>query len=94
MKARYCVIDHNPNCEFDDAYEIESASDAEFADWIAEDAANDYHSEHDGWESHWPLTFRIWDDQGKLLGDYNVDRDYDPVFHASEVRKGTDGKSS
>lgn len=89
MIARYCVIDHNPNCEFNMAYEVKTAADDDSADWIAEDAADDYHSNHDGWESHWPLTFRIWNDQGTLLGDYSVERDYDPVFHASKIEKRT-----
>ena len=82
MKIRYYAIDHEPNIEFDDAYEFESDHDTEFMDWVVEDCASDYHSEHDGWESSWPITFRIWTESGEVLGDYLVERDYDPVFYA------------
>ena len=82
MKIRYYPIEHDPNVAFHDAYEFESDHDTEFMDWVVEDCANDYHSEHDGWESSWPITFRIWTESGEVLGDYLVERDYDPVFRA------------
>ena len=82
MKIRYYPIEHDPNVAFDHALEFESDHDTEFMDWVVEDCANDYHSEHDGWESSWPLTLRIWTETGEVLGDYLVERDYDPVFYA------------
>lgn len=55
--------------------------------WIAEDAAKDYHSEHDGWEASWPVTISIFDEAGVHLGDVEVEREYDPVFTGTVVRK-------
>jgi hypothetical protein len=82
MKIRYYPIEHDANAEFDDAYECETDHDTEFDDWMAEDCADDYHSNHDGWESRWPITFRIWMESGEVLGDYHVEREYEPVFRA------------
>ena len=82
MKIRYYPIEHDPNVALDDTYEFESDHDTEFMDWVVEDCANDYHSNHDGWESSWPITFRIWTESGEVLGDYLVERAYDPVFYA------------
>lgn len=54
---------------------------------VAEDAAKNYHSEHDGWEASWPVTFSIFDEAGAHLGDVEVEREYDPVFSGTVVRK-------
>ena len=82
MKIRYYPIEHDPNVAFHDAYEFESDHDTEFMDWVVEDCANDFHNNHDGWESRWPITFRIWTESNEVLGDYLVERDHEPVFRA------------
>lgn len=82
MKIRYYPIEYDPNATFDDAYECETDHDTEFDDWMAEDCASDYHSRHDGWESRWPIRFRIWMESGEVLGDYHVEREHEPVFRA------------
>lgn len=54
----------------------------EHAEWTAEDAAEDYHSNHDGWEYKWPLTFRIRDENGRDLGEWEVSMEMVPSFSA------------
>jgi len=84
LQYRYGVQEHD--ADFDNAYEIESVwvSDIEH---VAKQAAENYHSNHDGWECSWPLTFIIWDLEGIELGRFSVDRDYDPIFYARQIGK-------
>jgi hypothetical protein len=58
------------------------ASDADL-EFLAEEAAADFHSEHDGWESQWPLTITLYDGKtGPELGKFSVEREYEPSFSA------------
>lgn len=60
--------------------------DIDDGEMLAEEAAADYHSEHDGWEAKWPLTINIHDgDGGPVVASFSVDREYEPVFSAQEV---------
>ena len=56
--------------------------------WVAEMAAEDYHSNHDGWEASWPLTFVITDMGGNRLGQCLVERETVPQFRASRATLG------
>ncbi|MBF0675557.1 hypothetical protein [Pseudomonas sp.] len=70
---------------FEEAYEIECRWDhEEDGEWIAEEAAADYHSEHDGWEARWPLKLMLWLPDGTEIGAFTVEREYEPVFSASK----------
>lgn len=42
------------------------------------------HSNRDGWECTWPLTFRVRLPDGSTE-DYEVEREYDPTFRARQV---------
>ena len=53
--------------------------------WAAEDAAEDHHTNHDGWECSWPLAFVILDDELNELGRFSVDREMLPQFHATKL---------
>lgn len=56
----------------------------------AVDAAEDYHSNHDGWEARWPLTFAIYEtEDGPEVGRFTVEREYEPQFNASPVRSAS-----
>lgn len=73
---------------FEDAFEIESQWDHEDdAKWIVEEAAADFHSEHDGWESSWPLELVLWLPDGTEIGTFTVEREFDPVFSARKQEK-------
>jgi len=68
--------------------DCDSDADLEF---LAEEAAADFHSEHDGWESAWPLTITLYDGKdGPELGQFTVDREYEPSFHAA-IRAAQEG---
>jgi hypothetical protein len=61
----------------------DSESDLEF---IAEEAAADFHSEHDGWEGNWPRTITLYDGkEGPELARFTVEREYEPSFSAQLV---------
>lgn len=71
--------------DLDDLYQIETMwdiTDDIDQGWIAEECADDFHSNHDGWESSWPIEFKLWSDKGVVIGVFEVDRDVQPVFHA------------
>ena len=46
----------------------------------AEEYAEYYHDNRDGWESSWPIIFNIADEDGKYLGSVEVDRETRPHF--------------
>lgn len=52
-----------------------------------EDCAKYYHNDCDGWEDEFPLNFMLWIDK-EYIGMFNVDREFEPVFSASEVTNG------
>lgn len=54
---------------------------------LAEAAADDYHSHHDGWEGPWPLLITLLNDDGTEVGVFEVDREMVPSFWAREVKK-------
>lgn len=82
-KYLYRVLDH---CS-ESTYTVESYNGSKDGTWIAKDAAENYHFQHDGWESRWPLTFQILDYDEHDIGKYNVDRDVAPVFYAAEIKE-------
>lgn len=52
----------------------------------AAEAYADYvHSNCDGSESSWPMTFRVRSPDG-TLADFSVDRDFEPVFTARTIK--------
>lgn len=53
---------------------------------LAKTAADDFHSNHDGWECSWPLEFVILREDGSEVGTYSVEREAEPVFYAYEVK--------
>ncbi len=52
---------------------------------IAEKAADHFHARRDGWECTWPIKFKLWRDE-TYLGEFEVEREMDPVFYASPVK--------
>lgn len=58
--------------------------------WSAEDAAceaaSDFHSNRDGWESSWPIQFAMYYD-GELKAVVEVEREWEPTFCGSIVKE-------
>lgn len=51
---------------------------------IARECAEDFHSEHDGWECSWPRDFVLYrDEEGPAVATLEVGRDVEPVFTAT-----------
>jgi len=61
------------------SFSLGSASDA------AEAYADYAHDNRDGWESSWPLVFRVRCPDGTTC-DFEVDREYAPEFSATAVK--------
>ncbi len=75
-------------CESEDlnlSYWHELMIDGEIDEWTVQECANDYYFNHDGWESTWPMTFALKGSKDGEIKRFEVDRDYDPVFIASEI---------
>lgn len=56
---------------------------------VAEDAAEYDHDNCDGWESAWPKAIQLWSVTGFSLGQFNVERESVPQFHAVRVPRPT-----
>jgi hypothetical protein len=61
---------------------------SDFDRWMAREAAEDYHSEHDGWEANWPLEFALHEtENGPEIARFEVQREVEPVFYATEIKR-------
>lgn len=63
-------------------------------DWdletLAEDCAEDWFSNHDGWERRsWsegtPVRFNLCNDKGEVIASYDIECEYEPRFNAYKV---------
>ena len=79
---RYFRPEHGGSIEH--SYEFQSNWKRDNADWIAEDAADNFHSEHDGWEASWPMKLSIVFDDG-TIETFEVERETVPTFSAARV---------
>ncbi len=84
MKCRYYVEGFD---EEEYAYEIDTSSSS--AENAADDCAEDWHNNHDGWEvKSWPLWFRVQLDDGPWYR-CKVDREISPYFTCYESEEVT-----
>lgn len=51
---------------------------------IADDLATDYHDNHDGWESSWPIVLTIYRD-GCQVARFSVEREMKPTFRVYDM---------
>lgn len=85
-KYKYCIVydDEAGVEELEPNYSFSSKWDADDLKWLAEDAAQNYHSNHDGWEADWPVKLAIFD--GDIcLGKFEVELEFDPSFSAGLI---------
>jgi hypothetical protein len=71
-----------PEMDHAGVYDLESFADD--AGDVAISAAEDFHSNHDGWECEWPITFEILDADDISLGCFKVDREAVPHFYITK----------
>jgi hypothetical protein len=69
--------------EFDGFYVKEDM----FPDWAAKEAAEFDQYERDGWENRDNNSVWLVRDETGFVRRYEVTREYDPVFYATEVAK-------
>lgn len=51
---------------------------------IAQQCADDFHHNHDGWECHWPRDITLYaTEDGPPLASFEVDREAVPLFYAT-----------
>ena len=67
----------------EDAREFKSA-EYEHCSTVAEDAAEDFFYRHSGWESSWPLTIALVDEDGESR--WEVERHMRPEFDARRLK--------
>lgn len=75
------------NGDLEDGFEIDSIWDMKerLFEYVAQDAAEDYHNNHDGWESSWPVDITLFHD-GKEIGKFSVDMETVPAFYATKKK--------
>lgn len=83
-KYTYCYYLPDHGMTADDPYEVDSVFGDDSPYFVAEDAAKNYHDEHDGWEAHWPLAIVVFSaNREREIGRFSVDRESVLRFHAS-----------
>lgn len=85
-KHQYCIVydDEVGTEELEPDYSFNSNWDADDLEWLAEDAAKDYHSNHDGWEASWPIKLALFKDD-ICLGKFEVELEFEPSFSAGAI---------
>ncbi len=59
-------------------------ADGDWHPYIAEQCADDWHSNHDGFEARWPRVFVLYADKtGPAVARFKVDRETVPQFNAT-----------
>lgn len=85
-----CSSYHEPISRLDFPSSIQCTYDDSW--WmIADELAEDFHSNHDGWESSWPLQIRIYKDAVEVAR-FQVEREYEPTFIAHELELPVSGE--
>lgn len=84
----YDFLNHDPAQQergilYVPSFELGSAPSA------AEAYANYAYGQRDGWESTWPLTFRVRSPDGST-SDFEVTCNHEPVFRAHSIGPSTD----
>lgn len=61
-------------------------TDDTWSDSIAEQCADDWHCNHDGWEASWPRVFSLYRDKtGPSFASFTIEREYEPCFSATPI---------
>lgn len=85
MKKYLYSVGHK---DFDDTFEIEvkyQNIDYSVED-VAEEAAEDYYHNHDGWDSSWPQIIYVWNEDEEYLGASEVEMEAQPHFYAYSAK--------
>lgn len=66
-------------------YDLFSVFASSAPHWIAEEAGEDFYSNHDGWECSWPMEFTIFE-HDVSIGRFNVSVEFEPRFDAEQLK--------
>lgn len=85
----YCCIDLDGETRHQHTvYGSWSFADGYHAQKLAQEAADDYHSNHGAWEARWPLVFAIYGSEaGPEQARLSVDMEARPHFTARPILK-------
>lgn len=84
MKLWYSVNDDDSEYRFCVKYTPSASSIKDDLDkeMAANHCAEDFHSNHDGWEAVWPLDITLYESEdGPSIAKFEVDREAEPVFY-------------
>ena len=83
MTVYYSVVEHDEASRYRIA---DSTWNFDDPDYLAEECAEHYHNNHDGWEATFPLTFAMYEtEDGPERARMIVDREDVPSFTATKV---------
>lgn len=83
MKLFYRVIEY---CE-ESYFRADTAWGRPFLEFAAEDCAEDFYSNHDGYEEIWPLTITLHKHEGgREIGRFVVGMEVELRFSASQIK--------
>ncbi|MES2367737.1 MAG: hypothetical protein V4563_17805 [Pseudomonadota bacterium] len=81
------MIYYKTEQDMESAYECPDSEDWDVDTFAASQCADDYHSNHDGWECTWPMEFYLaTTEDSKEWKMFLVDREYSAEFHAREAK--------
>lgn len=67
-------------------HECPNSEDWDIDTFAAAACADDYHSNHDGWEAHWPLDLYLADTEAATTWTtFAIDREYTATFYARKI---------
>lgn len=61
---------------------------------VASECAEDYYSNHDGWEAKWPIELEVLSRaDGSVLGRFSVSMEIEPHFYSIRIGTVDTGKA-
>lgn len=79
----FWIPSHGETFETSDSFASNHSDDLRYA---AEEYAEHYHDNRDGWECSWPISFTVARPDGLVLGTVEVDREMQAVFRGSVLK--------
>lgn len=71
----FWIPDNGGSFDDSDPFDVHMFGGKDDLEWAAEQYAEYYHDNRDGWESSWPILFSVSKPDGTFLGSISVDRE-------------------
>lgn len=82
MELWYSVNDDAGEYRFHIKYKLLSVKEDLDKEMAAKHCAEDFHSNHDGWEAVWPLNITLYESEDDpAIATFEVEREVEPVFY-------------